>query len=118
MPSSLPSSPPTAGCFTYVWTYRVDPQRRREFLAAYGPGGDWVQLFSRDESYLGTTLLQDVNDENRYATLDHWNSRADRDAFRRRYAAEFRALDERCEAWTTEELFVGDFARAGDERES
>lgn len=95
--------------FTYVWKYTIEPGRRQEFLEAYRPGGEWAQLFARDPSYIETKLLQDSRDENRFMTIDIWTSRAERDSFRKRYAAEFDDLDRRCEAFTLEESFVGDY---------
>lgn len=95
--------------FAYIWQYQVDPSYRSEFLAAYNPSGDWAQLFSRDPTYLGTKLLRDLADENRYSTIDFWESKDDRDLFRERYSAEFDDLDDRCERFTREERFVGDY---------
>lgn len=95
--------------FVYVWQYRIDPLHSEEFLAAYGPGGDWVRLFSSDPAYLGTRLLWDADDDCRFVTIDYWKSRPDRDAFRARHAEAFDALDRRCEAFTSEETLLGDF---------
>lgn len=95
--------------FVYIWQYQVNPDRRAEFLAAYRSDGEWAQLFSEDSSYLGTDLLEDARNQNRFATIDFWKSRSDRDSFRQRHAAEFEALDRRCEAFTHREHFVGDF---------
>ena len=100
--------------FAYVWRYSIDPDHRSGFLAAYSPTGEWAQLFSRDPSYLRTLLLQDAEDENRYMTVDYWKSRADRDSFRERHSAEFNKLDARCEEFTTEEQFLGDYLEVGE----
>ena len=81
--------------FVYIWRYTIDPTQRSAFLAAYNPKGELAQLFSRDPSYLKTLLIQDVDDENRYVTIDYWKSKDDRDAFRERFAVEFDALDNR-----------------------
>jgi len=95
--------------FAYIWRYTIEPSRRSEFLAAYNPRGEWAQLFSRDPSYIETVLFHDVEDENRYVTVDFWKSKADRDSFWKRYSVEFDGLDCRCEAFTTEEQFLGDY---------
>ena len=95
--------------FVYIWTYRIAPEHRAAFLAAYNPSGEWAQLFSRDRAYLHTQLLQDADDANRYVTLDFWTTQAARDAFRKQYADEFEALDGRCENYTIDETFLGDF---------
>ena len=99
--------------FAYVWEYRIDPNCRSQFLAAYRPDGEWARLFSKDSSYLGTKLLQDVADEDRFSTIDFWVSEAARDAFRERYAAEFDELDRRCEDFTRQERLVGDYVEIG-----
>jgi heme-degrading monooxygenase HmoA len=95
--------------FAYIWRYTIEPTRRPAFLAAYNPKGEWAQLFSRDPSYIETVLLQDDEDKERYVTIDYWKSKADRDFFRERNSVEFDSLDSRCEAFTKEEQFFGDF---------
>ncbi len=95
--------------FAYIWRYEIEPHFRSEFLAAYNPGGEWVRLFSRDPAYLGTALFQDFANADMYVTVDYWRSKADRDAFRERFAAEFDSLDNKCEAFTKDEQFFGDF---------
>jgi len=100
--------------FTYVWRYTIEPAHRSDFLEAYNPKGAWAQLFSRDPSYIKTVLLQDVEDEDRYMTIDYWRSRSDRDAFRERHSVEFDRLDSRCETFTREEQFLGDYLEVGD----
>ena len=100
--------------FAYIWQYQINPAHKSDFLAAYGPKGEWAELFSRDPSYLGTRLLRDIEDENRYVTIDYWVSRSDRDSFRKRYAAEFSELDSRCEEFTQNEQFVGDYVEVDD----
>lgn len=95
--------------FCYVWEYRVAPARRDDFIAAYGPDGDWVKLFARDPAWLGTELGADLDDPLRFVTLDRWASRAACLAFRERYRAEFDAIDRACEAFTVDERHLGDF---------
>ncbi|NIN61300.1 MAG: hypothetical protein GTN55_02730 [Gammaproteobacteria bacterium] len=99
----------TSERFAYIWQYTIDPTFREAFLAAYQPNGEWARLFSRDPSYIVTVLLQDDADEDRYVTIDYWKSKADRDAFRNRFSVEFDNLDSRCETFTLEEQFLGDF---------
>ena len=99
--------------FAYIWQYTIDPAHERAFLAAYGPQGEWVRLFSRDPAYIETLLLRDDERKDRYMTIDYWKSRSERDAFRERYSVEFEDLDSRCEAFTREEQFIGDFQEIG-----
>ena len=95
--------------FAYIWQYTIEPMHRSAYLAAYKPGGEWAQLFSHDPSYIETVLLQDDGNEDRYATIDYWRSRADRDSFRERHSVAFDRLDSKCEAFTRDEQFLGDF---------
>ena len=95
--------------FAYIWEYTVDPAQKAEFLSAYGPDGDWAQLMSRHNGYLGTKLLGDIETDDRFVTIDFWQSKSDRDGFREDFSAEFNQLDEECEQFTVTETFLGDF---------
>ena len=95
--------------FLYIWEYLVKENSVREFRHIYGPNGDWIQLFSRADGFVQTRLYHDVNNPNRFVTIDFWASKEARDRFRKDFAAEFAKLDARCESFTTEERFFGDF---------
>ena len=95
--------------FAYIWQYSINLEREAEFLAAYRSDGDWAKLFSRDSDYIRTVLLQDSSGKNVYMTVDYWTSKSARDSFRVAFSEEFKELDERCEAYTVKEVFVGDF---------
>jgi len=95
--------------FVYVWEYRVRPESIAAFEAAYGDEGPWARLFRDHAGYLGTELLHDAAEPNRWFTLDRWHSRADRDRCREAAATEFMAIDRACEALTVEERHIGDF---------
>jgi hypothetical protein len=41
-----------------LWEFTIKPEKQQTFLDAYGPEGNWAQLFRRAEGYLGTELLQ------------------------------------------------------------
>ena len=99
--------------YAYIWEYIVRENCLAEFEAAYGPGGEWVQLFRRAEGYLRTELLRDRGKPNRFVTIDYWTSRAAWETFRERFTAEFDALDARCEGYTESEREVGTFLLAG-----
>jgi quinol monooxygenase YgiN len=95
--------------FSYLWEFTVRPDRLEEFLAAYGPGGDWELLFGRDPAFLRTELLRDCSNPQRFVTVDRWTSRAACLGFRERFREELAAVDERCAQLTTEERHLGDF---------
>lgn len=95
--------------FIYVWEYTVPAEHTAAFERAYGPAGDWVELFRKAEGYEHTELHRDVDTPGRYLTIDYWVSRAARDEFRRRFQREFDALDDHCERLTSRERQIGEF---------
>lgn len=88
-----------------LWRYRVKPEHRAAFEAAYGPDGDWARLFRRHEHYLGTELLR--GGEGDYLTIDRWRSEADFADFMAANRADYDALDAATEGWTEEEVRLG-----------
>jgi len=97
----------------YIWEYLVRADFVAEFLRAYGPEGEWVQVFRRAKGYVRTELHQDHENPLRFITIDYWDSRASWAAFRIEFAAEFEFLDARCENYTETERQIGSFARVG-----
>ena len=95
--------------FTVVWEFRVKPGKQRGFEQAYGPQGDWVQLFRRSKDYLGTELIRDRHLRLRYLTSDHWNSRQAYLRFKKENGPAYQAIDAKCEALTTREKLIGEF---------
>ncbi len=90
-----------------VWEFRVRKGREAEFEQAYGPTGEWAELFKRGEGYLGTELLRDTANRQRYVTIDLWTSPAAYEAFRSRWRQEYEAIDRLCEALTEHEALLG-----------
>jgi len=95
--------------YVYVWEFIVPHEHAAAFERAYGPDGDWVQLFRRAPGYVRTDLLRDFARPGRYLTIDTWESRGHWEEFRARFAAEFEALDAKCEGWTISETEIGRF---------
>jgi len=95
--------------FVYIWEYLVKEEHQTEFENIYGPEGEWVQLFRKAEGYITTDLHQDISNTNRFITVDFWNTKKDRDSFRKKYSKEFELLDEHCELFTNQEKLIGDF---------
>jgi heme-degrading monooxygenase HmoA len=94
--------------YTYLWEFRVAAGQREEFVRVYGPEGDWAALFRRAGGYLGTLLLHDGADAERFVTVDRWQSEADFRAFKATFARQYAALDARCDAETS----LGSFEEA------
>src|SRR3989442_13862477 len=61
-----------------------------DFVRAYGPDGDWAQLFRRSGggAYLDSQLARDIEIARRFVTIDRWASRAAVDAFKASAKAE------------------------------
>jgi heme-degrading monooxygenase HmoA len=92
-----------------LWEFRVQPERVAEFERAYGPRGDWAQLFANCEGFLGTSLLRDSAAPGRYVTSDRWTSLTAHAAMREQHAAEYETLDRAFEALTESEIALGIF---------
>ncbi|MCG8606793.1 antibiotic biosynthesis monooxygenase [bacterium] len=95
--------------FAYIWEYMVEDDQVAEFQRIYGPEGEWVDLFSKEDGYIRTDLYRDLENPQRFVTTDFWVSRAAKDQHRESFASEFAELDRHCEALTLEEKFLGDF---------
>jgi heme-degrading monooxygenase HmoA len=93
--------------YVVVWEFRVRRGAEEAFIAGYGSGGDWNKLFSRTGGYVGTELVRSVNDPRVFYTLDTWQSDAGFAEFRRRFSAEYEALDKNFEGLTEQERLVG-----------
>ena len=99
----------TRSGFIVVWEFRVRPGKRRAFEKAYGPDGDWAQLFRRGKGYIRTELLSDRRTPLRYLTLDFWESHTDYERFKKENHVEYQAIDKKCESLTEKEVEIGQF---------
>ena len=92
-----------------IWEFRVSAEHREEFERYYGAEGDWAKLFARSHEFLGTILLRDPAIEGRYLTLDRWTNAGAFAQFQNTFEAEYKELDQRCEALTEYEMKIGAF---------
>jgi len=92
-----------------VWRFRVRPEHIAGFERAYGPDGDWAQLFRQCNGYLGTELVRDVAVPGLYLTFDRWRSAADYDAMLRGHVGDYTRLDADCAVLTLTEDKLGAF---------
>ncbi len=65
---------PRESTYIVVWEFQVKEECQAEFIAAYGPDGDWARLFRRSPEFLGVELVGSVGNSARFFTLDHWSS--------------------------------------------
>ena len=75
------------------------------FVDAYGPTGDWVQLFAMAPGYAGTELI--VCDDGTFVTVDRWETRSAFDMFVEVHRVDYDELDERLASLTTDEAPIG-----------
>jgi heme-degrading monooxygenase HmoA len=54
--------------------FRYEVRDQEAFGLAYGPEGEWAQFFRHGRGYVGTELLQDVEEPDRYLVIDRWES--------------------------------------------
>lgn len=93
-----------------LWRFRVRAASVAEFERVYGPDGDWARLFARAPGYAGTELLAHDGEEGVYLTIDRWHTEADFRAAKTLLERDYAALDRRCEAYTSEETWLGLYA--------
>ena len=98
--------------YTILWEFRVPPDRRDGYEATYGPQGPWAQLFGRAPGFVGVELLRCTEQAGRYVTIDRWRSRADFEAFKRDFGADYAALDRALEGIADSEARIGAFDAA------
>jgi len=58
---------------------------------------------------MNTQLLGDIVDLGRYVTIDSWSTIAAYEEFKSDFAAQYEALDEKCESLTEEENTIGTY---------
>ena len=84
------------GTFVILWEFHVRPDAEADFIARYGPDGDWARLFRLSEGFLGTDLLRDEWNRRRFVTQDRWSSASAYESFQWHHQAAYEALDRVC----------------------
>lgn len=79
--------------YDIIWTYDVDEPDREAFERAYGPEGDWAQLFSRGSGFIEVVLLADAAAPGRYLTIDRWRDEGHFEHFMAQHGEAYVALD-------------------------
>ena len=97
--------------YEIVWSYDVDPDDRDAFARAYGPAGEWAQLFSRGDGFLEVVLLADATGPSRYLTIDRWRHQAAFEQFMVQEAGAYAALDDALAGVSRRGTRLGGFVR-------
>jgi len=101
------------GVYVRICEFQARPGLEEEFERIYGPGGDWVRLFKKSQSFLRTELNCDLDTKGRYITVDYFVSQPAFDEFLKQFRAEYDALDHQCERVRAFETPVGSFTNYG-----
>ena len=95
-----------------VFRYEVrDPV---EFARVYGPDGEWAQFFRRGHGYIGTELLHDVEEPERYLVIDRWESADAYNAFLAEHNDEYLRRSDETRFYYVQELRFGTFENVWD----
>jgi heme-degrading monooxygenase HmoA len=95
--------------FLALWEFEVKPGCEERFQTVYGAEGEWVRLFRGDPSFIETRLLKDPAAENKFVTVDFWESREAYESFKELNHAAYVAIDKQCESLTVSERCLGNF---------
>lgn len=90
-----------------LWRFEVSPESERQFVSAYGGGGDWARLFAAAPGFIRTELWR--NGDGIYLTADIWKSFEAFERFQAGQGEAYRRLDAELEEVTLTEEFLGAF---------
>lgn len=93
--------------YIILWEYQVKLEKHAEFERTYTLTGAWSILFRKAAGYLGTELLHDESQPERYLTIDRWDSKESFEAFQAQFGREYKELDAQCEGLTVNETLLG-----------
>ena len=89
--------------------FRYEVRDLEGFEGAYGPDGDWAQFFRQGAGYIGTELLHDVDEADRYLVIDRWESAEAYNAFIAEHQAEYLQRSDDARLHYIQELHFGTF---------
>ncbi len=89
--------------------FRYDVRDPQDFEDAYGPNGEWAQFFRQGQGYIGTELLRDVEEVDRYIVIDRWESAEAYTAFLSEYRDEYLRRSDESRFYYVQELRLGTF---------
>ena len=89
--------------------FRYDARDPEEFEKAYGSNGEWAQFFRQGQGYVGTELLHDVEEPDRYLVIDRWESIEAYNAFLTEFQDEYLRRADESRFHYVQELRFGTF---------
>jgi heme-degrading monooxygenase HmoA len=89
--------------------FRYDVRDSAAFEQAYGPDGHWAQFFRQGRGYIGTELLHDVEEPERYLVIDRWESAKAYNDFLAEHNGEYVRRSDEAKFHYVQELRFGTF---------
>jgi heme-degrading monooxygenase HmoA len=89
--------------------FRYEVRDAEAFERVYGPEGEWAQFFRQGSGYIGTELLRDVEEPDRYLVIDRWESAEAYNAFLGTHDAEYLRRADESRFHYVQELRFGTF---------
>ena len=97
-----------------VFRYEVrDPE---EFARIYGPDGEWARFFRQGTGFIGTELLHDVLEPERFLVIDRWDSIDAYNAFLVAFRDEYMRRSDEARFYDIQEFHFGTFENVWDDR--
>jgi heme-degrading monooxygenase HmoA len=95
--------------------FRYEVREPEEFERAYGPNGDWAEFFRRGGGFIGTELLRDLEEPERFLVIDRWESAEAYNAFLAANNDEYLRRADEARLHYVQELRFGTFENVWDE---
>jgi heme-degrading monooxygenase HmoA len=92
-----------------VLVFRYEARDADAFERVYGPEGEWAQFFRQGRGYIGSELLRDLEEPERYLVVDRWESADAYNAFLAEHQAEYVRRSEETRLHYVQELRFGTF---------
>ena len=89
--------------------FRYEARDADEFERVYGPEGDWAKFFGQGRGYIGSELLRDLEEPERYLVIDRWESADAYNAFLGEHDDEYLRRSEEARLYYVQELRFGTF---------
>jgi heme-degrading monooxygenase HmoA len=89
--------------------FRYEVRDAETFERVYGPDGEWSEFFRSGQGYIGTELLHDVEEPDRYLVIDRWESADAYNAFLAENQAEYLRRSDENRFHYVQELRFGTF---------
>ncbi len=98
--------------------FRYEVREPDEFVRVYGPEGDWAQFFRQGRGYMGSELLHDLEEPERFLVVDRWESAEAYNAFLAEHEAEYVRRSDEARMYYVQELRFGTFENVWSESTS